>query len=97
VRWRCHEANVQRAVRAAADRCNLRGLTPHHLRHAFATHALHDGAFVRDLQVVLGHNHLETTMNYLHAEAGRVASPLRSYVAETVGSQNRPGPGLQRA
>jgi site-specific recombinase XerC len=28
---------------------------------------------VRDLQVVLGHNSLETTMLYLHAEAGRVA------------------------
>ena len=79
VRWRCHESNVQRAVRAAADRCSLRGLTPHHLRHAFATHALQDGAFVRDLQVILGHAHLETTMNYLHTEAGRVASPLRSF------------------
>ena len=83
VRWRCHESNVQRAVRDAAARCNLRGLTPHNLRHAFATHALHDGAFVRDLQVVLGHSHLETTMNYLHAEAGRVASPLKSFETDS--------------
>jgi site-specific recombinase XerD len=82
VRWRCHESNVQRAVRNAAVQCNLRGLTPHHLRHAFATHALHDGAFVRDLQVVLGHSHLETTMKYLHPEAGRVASPLRDYSSD---------------
>jgi site-specific recombinase XerD len=81
VRWRCHESNVQRAVRAAANRCGLRGLTPHHLRHAYATHALQDGAFVRDLQVVLGHAHLETTMNYLHPEAGRVASPLQAFAA----------------
>ena len=82
VRWRCHESNVQRAVRAAAQRCGLDGLTPHYLRHAFATHALHGGAFVRDLQVVLGHNHLETTMLYLHAEAGRVASPLSGWSSE---------------
>ena len=81
VRWRCHESNVQRAVRAAAQRCHLRGLTPHSLRHGFATHALQDGAFVRDLQVVLGHNHLETTMLYLHAEAGRVVSPLNSFLS----------------
>ena len=80
VRWRCHENNVQRAVKEAARRCHLEGLTPHYLRHAFATHALHGGAFVRDLQVVLGHNHLETTMLYLHTEAGRVASPLSDYV-----------------
>jgi site-specific recombinase XerD len=83
VRWRCHESNIQRAVRDAAVRCNLQGITPHHLRHAFATHALQDGAFVRDLQVVLGHAHLETTMNYLHTEAGRVASPLRNFVEHT--------------
>ena len=78
-RWRCHESNVQRAVRAAAQRCRLEGLTPHYLRHAYATHALHGGAYVRDLQVVLGHNHLDTTMLYLHTEARRVASPLSDY------------------
>ena len=69
------------AVRDAARRCNLEGLTPHYLRHAYASHALQGGAFVRDLQVVLGHNHLETTMLYLHTEAGRVASPLVDYVS----------------
>jgi integron integrase len=81
VRWRCHESNVQRAVRAAALTCGLDGLTPHYLRHAYATHALNRGAHVRDLQVVLGHSYLETTMRYLHTEAGRVASPLASYAA----------------
>ena len=79
VRWRCHESNVQRAVRAAARSCGLEGLTPHYLRHSYATHALHGGAYVRDLQVVLGHSHLETTMLYLHTEAGRVVSPLNDY------------------
>jgi site-specific recombinase XerD len=88
VRWRCHEANVQRAVRDAAMRCKLRGLTPHNLRHAFATHALQDGAFVRDLQVVLGRSHLETTMNYLHPEATRVPSPLKTFVIDLKPNQN---------
>ena len=54
-------------------------MTPHNLRHAYATHALQNGAFVRDLQAVLGHKSLETTMRYLHSEASRVASPLRDF------------------
>jgi site-specific recombinase XerD len=79
VRWRCHESNIQRAVRDAAVHCNLQGITPHSLRHAFATHALNDGAFVWDLQVVMGHTHIETTMTYVHPEATRVGSPLKAY------------------
>ena len=79
VRWRCHEANVQRAVKAAAVRCGLDGLvTPHVLRHAYATHAMRQGAYVRDVQVVMGHASLETTIRYLHTEAGRVTSPLEN-------------------
>jgi integron integrase len=77
VRWRCHEANVQRAVKDAARQCGLDSLvTPHVLRHAYATHAMQRGAFVRDVQSVMGHVSLETTMGYLHAENGRVPSPL---------------------
>ena len=84
VRWRCHESNVQRAVKLAANKCHLEGLTPHCLRHGFATHALQGGAFVRDLQVVLGHNHLDTTMLYLHTEvkSGSTLNPqLSTYFA----------------
>ena len=97
VRWRCHESNVQRAVKEAAHQCHLEGLTPHCLRHAYATHALQGGAFVRDLQVVLDHSHLDTTMLYLHTEAGRVTSPLGQYVAlpnpETAAALNHTRPG----
>ena len=97
VRWRCHESNVQRAVRDAAVRCNLQGLTPHNLRHAFATHALQDGAFVYDLQVVMGHTHIDTTMNYIHPEAGRVASPFKSFVNDPKPNQDCHGVKLATA
>ncbi len=66
VRWRCHEKNVQRAVRQAARRCQLDGLTPHGLRHSFATHALQRGADIRTVQELLGHEDVSTTMIYTH-------------------------------
>jgi site-specific recombinase XerD len=75
VRWRCHEANVQRAVRAAARPLGL-DITPHHLRHAYATHCLNRGANVKALQEALGHANVETTIGYCHAEACSVESPL---------------------
>ncbi len=77
VRWRMHEVNVQRAVRAAAARTGLAGrVTPHVLRHCYATHAHQAGATARDLQAVLGHTHLDTTMRYLAPSAMGVRSPL---------------------
>jgi site-specific recombinase XerD len=77
VRWHVLDTAVQRAVRDAAETCGLTGLiTPHCLRHAYATHAMQAGANVRDVQQVMGHAHLDTTMGYLHAESGRVKSPL---------------------
>lgn len=75
VRWRLHEVNVQRAVRAAVKPLGL-WLTPHHLRHAYATHALQAGANPRALQDALGHASMETTTRYCHADAMGVRSPL---------------------
>ena len=75
VRWRCHEANVQRCVRAAARSLGL-DITPHHLRHAYATHCLNAGQNPRAIQQAMGHANLETTMGYLHVEAMSVRSPL---------------------
>lgn len=81
VRWHCLEENVQRAVRAAVRRLGLNDMiTPHSLRHAYATHALERGANIRDIQEILGHNSLETTQVYVHAEVGRVNSPLDAMV-----------------
>jgi integrase len=75
VRWRCHEANVQRAVKAAARPLGL-DITPHHLRHSYATHCLNAGTNVRAIQEVMGHKHLDTTQGYLHAETVAVQSSL---------------------
>lgn len=79
VRWRMHEANVQRAVKKSAEKLELDGLaTPHVLRHCCATHILEAGGNVRDVQELLGHVHLDTTMIYVHGDGERVRSPLET-------------------
>jgi len=75
VRYRMHEANVQRAIKLARRNLGI-SILPHELRHGYATHCLERGANPRAIQHAMGHNSLETTMGYLHAEALSVHSPL---------------------
>ena len=77
VRYRMHEANVQRAIREARRRIGVMVL-PHELRHAYATHNLDRGVNLKALQEAMGHKSLETTIGYCHAEALSVPSPLET-------------------
>lgn len=75
VRWRCHEANVQRAIKAARRELGIMVL-PHELRHAYATHCLDRGTNIKALQEAMGHEQIDTTAGYCHADALSVKSPL---------------------
>ncbi len=71
---------IQRIIKEAAQKAGIqKEVTPHKLRHSFATHLLEAGENIRKIQELLGHSSLNTTQIYTHVSVDqlkKVVSPL---------------------
>jgi len=87
------DKTVWYACKGAARHAGLpKRVTPHTLRHSFATHLLEGGTDLRTIQILLGQGDLETTAKYLHLSQRHlraVANPLESLPLSRVQAASR--------
>jgi integrase/recombinase XerD len=67
-------------IRTLATKINLqKKISPHTLRHSFATHLLENGADLRSIQIMLGHESITTTEIYIHLDKKHLTEIINAF------------------
>jgi hypothetical protein len=75
-RHHLNETSIQKAVGTATRKAGIaKQVSVHTLRHSFATHLLMNGVNIREIQTLLGHQNVETTMIYTHVLRDMTTAP----------------------
>jgi len=97
----CCTGTVQQACRDAVDQAGIRKrVTPHVLRHSFATHLLESGEDIHVIQVLLGHRRITSTVRYATVTPARLAKtkpPLDALMPGTGAAEKKRGRPRQTA
>lgn len=95
-RWHTTEKAVQDAVAVAVKKSGiLKIITPHTFRHAYCTHSQQIGNDIATVSELMGHESIETTRLYSHADAARGVSPMDVMPGNVVPFAAVPAPAAQ--